>query len=316
MKKTNEILILKSGCNDFENYYIEHMQREHIKTYAIYDTEKGIRWKIIWLWKEIFNLPFSHIWYGEWKKTIQNYDVVIVFDNNLNWNILEYIKKKNPNAKIIAWYWNVITKEKWNIPNKYRAICDVWSFDQSDCIKYKMKKNIQFYDGELQENNQEIKYCAMFVGKDKGRYALVTEIQKILEKNGLRTFINIVADKKKTFINARCRMSEKRYKSAITYQEIVKKIKESRCIIDIPQPGQVGMTVRVLEALFYQKKLITTDITLRDKEWFCEDNIYILGDELKEQEILDFLSIPYNEMDKVNCMEYSFDTWIKNFQIS
>ena len=48
----------------------------------------------------------------------------------------------------------------------------------------------------------------------------------------------------------------------------------SRCVLDSAQAGQLGLTIRVLEALGAKKKLITTSPEVKRYDFYCEDNIF------------------------------------------
>ena len=41
--------------------------------------------------------------------------------------------------------------------------------------------------------------------------------------------------------------------------EVMKIFKESRCVLDAPQAGQTGLTIRTIECLGAKRKLITTN---------------------------------------------------------
>ena len=302
------ILILKSDKDSFENFYINHMQENNIKTVPIYRYNKRVALWILTIWMELLHLPFQWIWYGNWKKFLYKYDVVIVFDNISSWKVLSYINKKNPKARIIVWYWNMITKKNV-IPGKYRKTCEVWSFDQQDCMRYKLQKNIQFYFHS--EVRQDIlpQYDAIFVGKDKGRWEVVMDMKRRLENCNLKLYINVVKDTsmiKK--INIRNRRNK--YERLLDYKEVLRIINESSCIIDVPQPGQTGLTVRTLEALFYKKKLISTNMSLRSYEFYRPENILIWNSECDNDTIIDFFRKPYKEIADV---QFAFENWIDNF---
>ena len=98
----------------------------------------------------------------------------------------------------------------------------------------------------------------------------------------------------------------------IKYTEIIKLINQSRCIIDIPKAGQTGMTMRVLESLFYAKKLITTDKNISKAEFYNPANIFI-WDEPNEGELKKFFSLPVEPVSESILNKYTFDAWIKNF---
>ena len=51
---------------------------------------------------------YQNIWYGEWFKVDEIYKNIILFDSVLNIGIVDDIRKKFPESRIIFWYWNTI----------------------------------------------------------------------------------------------------------------------------------------------------------------------------------------------------------------
>lgn len=303
MQIQRNILIIKSVKDDFERFFLEHMQTTNISTQPIYKFSSGFGWVIQIIWIEILHLPFQQIWYGAWKKEISNYDTVIVFDRNLGWSIIPYLKKKNGN-RIIAWYWNIVKKP---FPKKYLKYCEVWSFDEEDCKKYGYRKNVQFYFKNIMLNAHDIEYDAIFVGKDKNRYDILKKMNSEMQKQGLNTCILIIKD------NTSYDNTNELYAKEMSYVQILDLIARSKCIIDVQQDGQTGITIRVLEALFFKKKLITTDKLIHKKNCLDKKNIYIWGDECKN--VMQFINEPYCD-DSLNTEEkMSFESWIENFYL-
>ena len=56
----------------------------------------------------------------------------------------------------------------------------------------------------------------------------------------------------------------------IPKEKIIEIFKKSRCIIDAPQKGQNGLTIRTIECLGAKRKLITTN---KDNEYTMYDDI-------------------------------------------
>ncbi len=294
------ILILKNDNDDFEKFVKEHMQRINIKTCGLYKYNKGIRWKVEVLYLQRLNLPFQNIWYGDWKKHIKEFDIAIVFDRNLNWNIVKYIKLKNPKVRVIAWYWNIVETP---FPKKFQNYCEVWSFDKKDCEKYEYNWNHQFYFKDIILSCKKIKYDAVFIGIDKGRYNKVTEIEKKMNDKGLTFFKYVVHDKKSS--------NNGTYYSFLEYKNILDIINESKCVIDIPQDGQSGITLRVLEALFLKKKLYTTNTHIKNYNLYNKKNIFI-EDIDDDSELYDFINSPFCNNEKI-VENYTFENWIETF---
>jgi len=302
-------LILKSNKDDFEKFYLEHMQAENVTTMPIYKYNRGILWDIIVIWIEKLCLPFQSVWYSCWKNTVQSYDVIIIFDRNLNWNLIPYIRKRNPMIRIIVWYWNIV-HEKNLLPDKYRKYCEVWSFDKQDCIQYGMRQNSQFYFDNLGIEIKKKKFDAVFVGRDKGRACKVLKIKEVLEQCGYSVFLNIVKDR--TSVEADNKLE---YNKMIDYKQVLEKISESNCIIDIPQKGQSGLTARVLEALYLRKKLITTDETILEYNFYKAQNILFWNGRCSDEEIKKFLDTPYESLDREFLKQYTFSEWLERFEL-
>lgn len=301
-------LILKSDKDSFEKYFLSNMKNENTDTYCVYKKRSGILYYISVIWMHL-QLPFEFIWYNTWKKKLNNYEYVIVFDRILSWHILSYIHKKNPKCKIIFWYWNTIDhKRNKLIKESYREYCEIWSFDKADCKKYNLKYNIQFYFIQRSKCKveAEYKYDAMFIGYDKGRFEKIDRLNKLLEARGYKTYIRVVRDK--TSINKK---SELYCDRGILYDEILDLIRDSRSIIDIPQDGQNGITMRVLESIYHERKLITTDREITKYDFYKENNILIWeNDRIKLDE---FYIKPYAENSQSILIANSFEKWVENF---
>ena len=93
--------------------------------------------------------------------------------------------------------------------------------------------------------------------------------------------------------------------------DVVKFIHGTKCILDITKTKQIGLTLRTYEAIYYNKKLITFNKTIKKYDFYNSNNILIISDNIQINKIMAFLSaplIPYNE----ELLErYSFDAWIK-----
>jgi len=116
----------------------------------------------------------------------------------------------------------------------------------------------------------------------------------------------IVQDKGKRYENDSLTI-----KKILPYQDILEYIKGSRCIVDIAAEGQSGMTVRILEAVFYGKKLITNHQDVMNTGMYHENNIYILDHSKYSLEEFAALSpVPY---DPEILQQYSYEAWLYNF---
>lgn len=96
----------------------------------------------------------------------------------------------------------------------------------------------------------------------------------------------------------------------MNYQDVIEHIKRSLAIVDIVKDGQVGMTLRVLEAVFFGKKVISNNVKLRETDIYATGNVYILGNETIPLSL--FLEQQTKEYPKRLLKKYSYETWLNN----
>ena len=101
-------------------------------------------------------------------------------------------------------------------------------------------------------------------------------------------------------------------KEGISYDENLQIIKRSKCIIDIYQKHQLGLTRRPLEALFYNKKLITNNQDIVNYDFYNPNNIYILK-QINIIDILNFMDKKREEIPHEIKEQYDIRNWLKRF---
>ena len=235
---------------------------------------------------------------GNWKKDIRKYQNFIIFESLYNEQISRKIKKKNPNCKIIVYFWNCINNTNKHIL-KDTNIDEFWTFDKNDAIKYHIEYNPQFYTRMVNLNNKKnIINDVVFLGRTKGRKENILNIANLLEKQKLKTNFRIIENEK----------------DFIKYDNYLEMISESRCILDYNQNGQSGLTLRPMEALFLEKKLITNNEDIKNYNFYNPNNIFILGEDNIEK-IKDFIEKPYEKIEQKIIDYYDFKEWIKRFGV-
>lgn len=96
-----------------------------------------------------------------------------------------------------------------------------------------------------------------------------------------------------------------------TFQENLNNTTHSRILVDFKTPNQNGLSLRPFEALGYKKKLITTNYTIKEYDFYHPNNIFVWdGKNLDSSELVQFLNKPYVEIDKKIYEKYSFKNWI------
>ncbi len=281
---TNNYVFLKSVG---KSTFLKYVQNANIQKY--YNCNN------IWL-KICRKLNIlNSFFYSSWKNEIEKYDVVILGENGYSKSISKYIKKKNKKCKIVMYFWN-------NIDDAYKKhlqdenIDEFWTFDKEDAKKYNMKYNPQFYTKDIQLKSSCQEFDILFLGRAKKRKNEIMALKNILEQQNLKCKFIIIED-------------EKDY---IQYDEYLELISKSKCILDYNQEGQVGLTLRPMEALFFSKKLITNNSDIKNYDFYNPKNIFILG-ENRMEEVNKFINTPNEKIDEDIIKNYDFDSWVDRF---
>ena len=101
----------------------------------------------------------------------------------------------------------------------------------------------------------------------------------------------------------------------IPYTELIEIDKRSRCIVDILPDAQKGISVRPLEAIMLNKKLITNMKDMRQMNFYSPSNIFIIGQDNPATLKL-FLESPL-DLDLQEQMKeyYDFHSWFNRFNV-
>lgn len=250
---------------------------------------------------EILGFSLSY-WYGSWKKELHDINTVIIFAKPRDFEVINYIKKKNPSIRIIYYYWNPVSKVDL-ISEKYLENVELWSFDLDDCLKYNMKFNSTFYFKEIDIPNINHEFDILFLGLNKGRKDFLVDFEKKAKDMNISTYFHIIPDDNE---------DNKDGLKRVAYEEYLKLIAKSKAILDIVPKGQAGLTVRSMESIFLNKKLITSDITIIHQDFYKKENIFIIGHD-DYNCLKNFINTPYVLISEKIIDQYDLNGWLKKF---
>lgn len=243
-----------------------------------------------------FNILTRFFLNKEWTSIIKDVDKIILFDSGYSKWISYYIKKINKNCKVILYFHNPILTDSQRHFLLDKNIDDFWTFDRENAFSYNLFYNDTFYI-DIPKKNEEIIYDIVFLGRNKGRKNIMVELQEYCEVNSLNTWINIVED-------------EDEY---IDYFKYLDYVNRSRAILDITQKGQNGLSLRFMESLFFEKKIITNNISVVEYDFYNNSNVFILGkDDLNN--LVNFILSPYVPIHDDIKNRYLFQSWAQRFE--
>ena len=95
----------------------------------------------------------------------------------------------------------------------------------------------------------------------------------------------------------------------LSHSEIVEVFNASKVILDINHPQQYGLTMRTFECLGAKKKLITTNQSVKNYDFYNENNILVVD---RNNITIDaqFFKTPYKDLDSRIYEKYSLKNWL------
>lgn len=268
--------------------------------------------------KIFFRIPFLSIFVYDFLNELESCEKIIIFDSAYNWALGFYLRKIRKIKNVYLYYWNPIKKmypkkgEKMVFSAK--KFMKVYSFDHDDCKRYDLKYAPMVYSEDVASeiNNislENIEYDLFFLGWKKDRYKQLLQLYNKYMKGKLKVKIIMIGSKDDSDIDEDFIFSEKRYE----YREYLDFVIKSRAILDIPQVGQEGLTIRNVESMFLRKKLITTKKNIRNYDFYNPNNIFILGED-DPNKFSDFMKSEYQDIDEKIKRNYEFKYWIDKFK--
>lgn len=97
---------------------------------------------------------------------------------------------------------------------------------------------------------------------------------------------------------------------ALSFADNLKKSQQSKVLVDFVIAQHQGLSFRVLEAVGYRKKLITTNPTVAEYDFYHPNNILIWQQQSASQ-LQAFLDLPYHHLPSHLYEKYSFSNWLR-----
>lgn len=232
-------------------------------------------------------------------------------------SIIESLRRLHPTAKFILYEWDSIVNNK-NARNLLGLFDETWSFDKNDCEQFKMNFLPLFYNNEYEQIRKVKghKYEVMFIGTTHSdRYRFVKKIEGQIKGKNYNWFyfpsrlLYLKMWLQDKYFRKNSRLSDFRF-TALPKSELLNIVEQSKIVLDAQHPKQTGLTMRTLETLGAQRKLITTNSYVKDYDFYNPRNILVVD---RDNPIvpLDFVESEFEELPADIYNKYSLDSWLK-----
>lgn len=285
MIKGKKILFIGTGFYDYENDIKKQFEDRGAIVYHFSSVLSS------WI-KRILDILGLHVLAskslsGRLQKLIEEQPddidfIFIIRGENFQEKHIAQLERKYPNKKTVFYTWDTTQ----NLPNWeliHSHFDNILTFDRVDAEKYNLKFRPLYYRVNVQNEQLPIIYDVSFVGKSyTNRDLLLSMLKKQLENAGLTFKFILVKTKLRYFVERFVTRKIKKedeelyITSTIDYNEYLRISLQSNVILDIPTLGQNGLTMRTIESIGLNKKLLTTNRDI--KNYNFDDSCFRLLD--------------------------------------
>lgn len=257
-----------------------------------------------------FNIPLKKIWYShylQYDKISANEEIIFIFFEGCQMAIdsgfVNYLKSKYANSKYVYRYFNSITNYNiWSKPIVEKIYDLIVSMDMNDCKRFGWEyvpntypinvKPIEFYDESYSSD-------VFFIGREKGRLQQLLDVYDNLNSKGVNCIFLIAGLTDDEAIKMRRGIRSINY---LPYNEVLKYVASTRCLLEITQSNQQGSTLRALEAIAFDRRFISNDQSLINNDYYNKENMMIYSDvqDIDSDFIFSTESIIYKEKELIS----------------
>jgi hypothetical protein len=217
-----------------------------------------------------------------------SYDVVLIIKcQYLTAEALEQIRKKNPRARRILYLWDSLVRIP-GIREKMSFFDEVWSFDRTDCLR---EKNLTFNplffrrEFDLPPLQGPAVFDLTFVGwYHSDRPGIIDRVYDFCRQQDLKYNIRLTVSRldylRDWILNGELKRKKELLQfSPLSISQYTVMLKQTAIVLDIAHPRQSGLTIRTIETLGAQRRLITTNADVVNYDFYRPENICIVDRE-------------------------------------
>ncbi|MFJ7796603.1 hypothetical protein [Pseudomonas sp. NPDC096950] len=243
--------------------------------------------------------------------------IFVVNGQTLSTHTLAAWRERYPSAKFILYMWDSFSNRQQTLKN-LKYFDSVFTFDKNDSEQYSVNFRPLFFSAGFESVDETpAQYDISFIGTaHTDRFSIVDKIDKQLA-SPIRKYWYLFLQAKWVYLLYR--LTNSGYRTAkyddfkfesISKAEVQRVFNASKAILDIEHPQQTGLTMRTLETLGARKKLVTTNSSVKQYDFYSEDNIFIID---RHTPVIPqaFLDKPYKAVEPHIYRRYSLAGWLE-----
>ena len=301
--------IFNAFDNDKETFVFKNFKHPVIKkVFSLYNA---------WPLNKKIEMPFKNVWFKRIMKDIRVFEEDEVyfllyesFHLTYSKKFLRYLKKRYPYSKLCYMFSNPVDAYNLNKVKHIEEYLDaIISFNKKDSISNNFlycpmqPYKVPIYEGDMNKHSD-----LFFIGADKGRLEILLKVFECLSDKGVNCDFYIVGvpEEKQKY------KDRIHYNQRLTYDEVLKKVASTNCVLELLQNSENYISVRTVEAMQYHTKLLTSNCSIKGFSFYNENIIQVFNDVDSIQ--VDFIKSKaegnqYPD-DKSFCSLYSFKHYL------
>lgn len=197
---------------------------------------------------------------------------------------------------------------RFPIEHLLRGVFDeIFSFDIKDVKKYNFTFISNYIYMEKREvDATELNNIIFIVISIDERFEFLNKIAKYLSSQEINYKFIAVGKKIPKEANRNIIFSRK----ALLPSDLQKDFEYSKIFLDLIRKDHNGLSFRIFEALAMQRKIITTNKSIQQYDFYNPNNILILDENSEINISNDFLTTPYEPLDELVYYKYTLENWV------
>ncbi|MCM1368804.1 MAG: hypothetical protein NC204_00345 [Candidatus Amulumruptor caecigallinarius] len=232
-------------------------------------------------------LPFKGLWCRYWFRKLDKNEptVFLIFkkwlDMNASTGLIEHIKRHFRDNKVVFFFQDIVSSYSGGanggavrLDYLHEKTDLLISYDKADCQEYGMEFHPTVFSHVDIPKNNKPRSDVFFIGKDKGRQQLLGQIYDKLTATGFNClFILLDVPERERMYKGKIRYIDRE----LPYAETLEYVECADCLLELMQPGAVGSTYRMLEAISFNKMLLTNNAAMLESEYFSPEYVSIFN---------------------------------------
>ena len=169
-----------------------------------------------------------------------------------------------PNVTMVLTNANVVSRKERLMKSRFKYFSEIFSFDKGDCEKYGFHKYTTYYSKLPLEIPEKLETDAFFVGVSKGqRHEKLVKLYRRLKAENAKVDFYLANHNDLTN-----REEGIHYNDWLSYDDVLQKVMKTNCLVEIVDNNHQGFTLRTVEALCYNKRLVTNNASVKDLKYY------------------------------------------------